>query len=88
MKYLHGTSGGIYEFICNAFTESSQAPVVVYKSEKDGRVWVRPYSEFHDGRFMELPESEKPKFCPHANPFKFCNTCPVDPCPLGLGVKK
>lgn len=31
------------------------AEVVVYQGEADGLVWVRPTSEFDDGRFAELP---------------------------------
>lgn len=30
------------------------ADVVVYRG-KDGKVWVRPYGEFYDGRFEPLP---------------------------------
>lgn len=31
------------------------AEVVVYQCEADGKLWVRPISEFEDGRFAEMP---------------------------------
>lgn len=32
--------------------------VVIYRSEKEGRFWVRPTSEFEDGRFRPLAEGD------------------------------
>jgi len=35
-------------------------PMVIYRSEVDGSMWVRPADEFEDGRFEELPSSDRP----------------------------
>lgn len=42
--------GGVYEVVCCAVVESSLDVAVVYAGA-DGVRWVRPLSEFMDGRF-------------------------------------
>ncbi|RYX83987.1 DUF1653 domain-containing protein [bacterium] len=53
-----------YHVECLATLEKDLTPVVVYKNEA-GKVWVRPLSEFMDGRFEWLNcatlEWEKPE---------------------------
>lgn len=34
-------------------------PVIIYQAESDGALWVRPPSEFHDGRFAALRAKAK-----------------------------
>lgn len=48
--------GGEYVVIAVGRIEADLSPVVVYQSEKDGHVWVRPLAEFEDGRFTQLPD--------------------------------
>lgn len=43
--------GGVYRVIATGLIEATLEPCVVYKAEQGGRVWVRPYDEFNDGRF-------------------------------------
>lgn len=38
--------GGFYRFITTGEMEKDQEIMVVYQSEMDGRVWIRPYKEF------------------------------------------
>lgn len=45
--------GGLYRVVTTALIEATLELAVVYDSS-DGHVWVRPYKEFHDGRFTEL----------------------------------
>jgi hypothetical protein len=53
--WQHVESGGLYVVIVNdALIEKTGTTAVVYKSLWDGAVWVRPYSEFYDGRFRNL----------------------------------
>ena len=33
--------------------------VVIYRSEKDGRLWVRPEEEFNDGRFVKIIQDQE-----------------------------
>lgn len=38
--------GGLYEILHFGLNEADLAEVVIYKSLKDGKVWVRPKSSF------------------------------------------
>lgn len=54
--YQHIKTGGLYVVVTDAELEANLSSVVVYKSLADGRVWVRPASEFYDEtRFRNLP---------------------------------
>jgi hypothetical protein len=56
-RYRHKKTGGTYVVLHADATAQTAGEIrdmedlVVYKSEKDDSVWVRPSSEFHDGRF-------------------------------------
>ena len=45
--------GGLYRFISHGILETDRSPVVIY-DDAQGTVWVRPTSEFEDGRFEVL----------------------------------
>lgn len=50
--WKHLKSGGLYRVLADpGYIEETLEHVVVYQCCKDGRVWVRPFNEFHDGRF-------------------------------------
>lgn len=51
----HLKTGGIYRVLCVGKIEATLEPVVVYQSQKDGEVWIRPLGEFIDGRFTLYP---------------------------------
>jgi hypothetical protein len=46
--------GALYEVVSNARLEGTLEAVVVYRDEAVGMTWVRPLSEFIDGRFTAL----------------------------------
>lgn len=57
-RYRHKKTGGVYRVIADpALMEADKTPVVVYQSEQDGQVWVRPAAMFHDGRFERIGEA-------------------------------
>lgn len=71
-RYRHKKRGTIYVEIGRAKLQaadpggfSDDFPMVVYRSEADGSLWVRPEDEFDDGRFEpviadnRLTEGEK-----------------------------
>ena len=45
--------GGLYRFISRGILETDRSTVVIY-DDAQGTVWVRPTSEFEDGRFEVL----------------------------------
>ena len=53
-RWGHVKHGGAYVVIDNGVIEATLIACVIYKAESDGTTWVRPLSEFMDGRFLEL----------------------------------
>lgn len=46
--------GGLYRLIQQGVYEPDRSPVAIY-DDAEGTVWVRPWSEFQDGRFTPVP---------------------------------
>lgn len=40
--------GGLYRPLLIAYDASNLDELIVYSSEEDGKIWVRPLSEWHD----------------------------------------
>lgn len=61
--YLHNKTSGLYVVICEAKRESDQEPMIIYRKVGTDEKWVRPASEFFDGRFakQDLFAVEVPK---------------------------
>ncbi len=59
--WQHKKRGTLYRLLMRGTLQiegpQDMAEVVVYQDVDDGRVWVRPASEFFDGRFEEAPVS-------------------------------
>lgn len=55
LLFRHVKTGGLYRFLHWVTIESDMTEAVAYQSLKDGRVWVRPKSEWIDGRFCAEP---------------------------------
>lgn len=53
--YKHLKTNGNYWLLHDdAKLEWDLSQVVIYKSQKDGSIWIRPKSEFFDGRFVKV----------------------------------
>jgi hypothetical protein len=59
-RFVHVRTGGIYVVLMQALLEANAERAVVYRSERDGTVWVRPFVEFADGRFAEIQSADWP----------------------------
>lgn len=53
-RYRHVRTGGTYELLGDAIKESDLSTLALYRCEATGQVWVRPWAQFHDGRFEEI----------------------------------
>lgn len=51
--------GGLYRVLTHGVLEADHTPVVIY-DDVAGQVWVRPVSEFDDGRFRPLVPATDP----------------------------
>ena len=49
--FRHKKTGGEYVVMMFATIEATMTQAVVYKSTATDQAWVRPVSEFEDGRF-------------------------------------
>lgn len=56
--HIHVKSGGRYKLLGDATLEATLARYVMYQGT-DGRVWVRPWDEFYDGRFKEITDERQ-----------------------------
>jgi hypothetical protein len=53
LKYKH-FKGKIYEVICEGVLESNPNMVLtVYKSQENGRIWIRPSKEFYGYKYSD-----------------------------------
>lgn len=64
-RYKHIKTGGTYELLSAGEDEHQRSMVAVYRGESDGKVWTRPWNEFFDGRFEELPALPNEKALHH-----------------------
>lgn len=47
-------NGGLYRVVGQGVIEADRTPATIY-DDAEGTVWIRPTSEFEDGRFEKLP---------------------------------
>jgi hypothetical protein len=52
--WRHKKTGGIYQIVTLAKIEATMQNAVVYRSIEHHGTWVRPVSEFLDGRFERV----------------------------------
>lgn len=52
-RWRHVKSGGVYQVMDVGYLEATLDIVVIYESA-DHITWVRPWSEFSDGRFQQI----------------------------------
>lgn len=55
--WRHKKSGGLYRIMNHVRIEASNAPAVAYMKVGGGPIWVRPQTEFDDGRFEKVEDA-------------------------------
>lgn len=56
--WQHAKSGGLYTVVGHCLIEADLTHATIYRSLWDGQVWVRPTTEFEDGRFRNIAVDE------------------------------
>lgn len=56
-RFRHKVRGSTYELLMLGKLEHDLEPVVIYRAESGGQIWVRPTLEFFDGRFERLVDT-------------------------------
>lgn len=52
--YRHNKRGTMYQILHIGFLEKDLSEQVVYQDIVTKKIWIRPSSEFFDGRFKEI----------------------------------
>jgi hypothetical protein len=52
--HRHLKTGGLYRVLHEGAIEANLTPCIIYQNVASGAIWVRPSSEFWDGRFADL----------------------------------
>jgi hypothetical protein len=68
--YKHLKTGGLYEFVDMGLIEATKQVAVIYRCQNTGQVWIRPVTEFFDGRFECILQNDDkaPKVAPPPSP--------------------
>lgn len=53
-RWRHLKRGSTYRVLDTGVIEATLTACVIYTADADGTTWVRPLSEFMDGRFVKI----------------------------------
>ena len=56
--FKHLKTQTVYEVVAEGRMEATRERAVIYQRLLTGEIWVRPASEFYDGRFMALNDEQ------------------------------
>lgn len=58
-QWMHAKRGSLYWVQAVGIREEDGVPLVVYRDSDTGTCWVRPVSDFLDGRFVRVPAADQ-----------------------------